>query len=57
METEIDTWEGRAGGGGGGVIVGDRGRIEGRPGVSMDDLVGICTRLAKEMEQQDGGKD
>ena len=37
-----------------GVIVCDRGRIEGRPGVSMDDLVGICTRLAKEMEQQDG---
>lgn len=37
-----------------GVIVCDRGRIEGRPGVSMDDLVGICTRLAREMEQQDG---
>ena len=31
-----------------GVIVCDRGRIEGRPGVSMDDLVGICTRLAKD---------
>jgi hypothetical protein len=37
-----------------GVIVCDRGRIEGRPGVSMDDLVGICTRLAREMEAQDG---
>ena len=37
-----------------GVVVCDRGRIQGRPGVSMDDLVGICTRLAREMEQQDG---
>ena len=37
-----------------GVIVCDRGKIKGHPGVSMDELVGICTKLAREMERQDG---
>jgi hypothetical protein len=37
-----------------GVIVCDRGKIKGLPGVSMDELVGICTKLAREMERQDG---
>jgi hypothetical protein len=37
-----------------GLIVCDRGKIKGHPGVSMDELVGICTKLAREMERQDG---
>ena len=35
-------------------MVCDRGKIQGVPGVSMDDLVGICTKLAREMDQQKG---
>ena len=34
-----------------GVIVCDRGRLQGRTGVSMDAMVAVCTRLATEMEQ------
>ena len=37
-----------------GLVVCDRGKIQGVPGVSMDDLVGICTKLAREMDQQKG---
>lgn len=29
-----------------------RERIEGKRGVSLDELVGICTKIAKEMDQQ-----
>ena len=32
----------------------DRGKIKGVQGVSMDELVGICTKLAREMERQNG---
>lgn len=35
-----------------GVIVCHRGRIQGETGVSMDELVGIATKLAKQMDQQ-----
>ena len=37
-----------------GLIVCDRGKIVGQPGVSMDELVSICTKLAREMDKQDG---
>ena len=37
-----------------GLIVCDRGKIKGVQGVSMDELVGICTKLAREMERQNG---
>ncbi len=37
-----------------GLVVCDRGKIVGVPGVSMDELVGICTKLAREMDQQNG---
>lgn len=37
-----------------GLIVCDRGKIKGQQGVSMDELVGICTKLAREMERQNG---
>jgi ABC-type transporter Mla subunit MlaD len=37
-----------------GLIVCDRGKIKGHQGVSMDELVGICTKLAREMERQNG---
>lgn len=37
-----------------GLVVCDRGKIQGIPGVSMDDLVGLCTKLAREMDQQKG---
>ena len=32
----------------------DRGKILGVPGVSMDELVGICTKLAREMDDANG---
>uniref|UniRef100_A0A6U9RQI5 Mce/MlaD domain-containing protein n=2 Tax=Picocystis salinarum TaxID=88271 RepID=A0A6U9RQI5_9CHLO len=35
-----------------GMIVCHRGRIQGETGVSMDELVGIATKLAKQMDQQ-----
>ena len=35
-----------------GLVVCYRGKIQGIPGVSMDDLVGLCTKLAREMDQQ-----
>ena len=38
-----------------GLVVCDRGKIVGVPGVSMDELVGICTKLAREMDAQNGG--
>ena len=38
-----------------GAIVCDRGRIEGERGVSMDDLVKVCTKLAYEMDKQGMG--
>ena len=34
------------------MVVCDRGKIVGVPGVSMDELVGICTKLAREMDAQ-----
>jgi hypothetical protein len=37
-----------------GLVVCDRGKIVGVPGVSMDELVGICTKLAREMDANDG---
>ena len=37
-----------------GLVVCDRGKIVGVPGVSMDELVGICTKLAREMDSQNG---
>ena len=37
-----------------GLVVCDRGKIVGVPGVSMDELVGICTKLAREMDAQKG---
>ena len=37
-----------------GLVVCDRGKIQGTPGVSMDELVGICTKLAREMDSNDG---
>ena len=37
-----------------GLVVCDRGKIVGVPGVSMDELVGICTKLAREMDSRDG---
>lgn len=35
-----------------GLIVCDRERIAGQRGVSLDELVGICTKVAKEMDEQ-----
>jgi hypothetical protein len=35
-----------------GVIVCDRHRIKGEQGVSLDELVGICTKIAKQMDAQ-----
>ena len=37
-----------------GLVVCDRGKIVGVPGVSMDELVGIATKLAREMDAQNG---
>ena len=35
-----------------GLIVCDRQRIVGQQGVSLDELVGICTKLAKQMDKE-----
>ena len=35
-----------------GAVVCHQGRIKGRPGVAMDDLVYICTKIARQMDAQ-----
>jgi len=35
-----------------GAVVCHSGRIKGQPGVAMDDLIYICTKLARQMDAQ-----
>ena len=35
-----------------GAVVCHQGRIKGQPGVAMDDLVYICTKIARQMDAQ-----
>ncbi|GBG77706.1 hypothetical protein CBR_g24153 [Chara braunii] len=39
-----------------GLIVCDRGRMKGEQGVSLDELVGICTKIARQVDQHGVGK-
>ena len=35
-----------------GAVVCHQGRIKGQPGVALDDLVYICTKIARQMDSQ-----